>query len=100
MKVTFRTYCGLAGDLQELLIAKSDTGIEESELIYRVGWFRYYRMKIAKKRLIKRLELLTGSKHVEQYYLSTPTPNEYNINKVKWKNQKQKILQLGLQEET
>tara|TARA_B110000967_G_C18734428_1_gene484337 strand:- start:583 stop:780 length:198 start_codon:yes stop_codon:yes gene_type:complete len=65
MKVTFRTYCGLAGDLQELLIAKSETGIEESELIYRAGWFRHYRMKIAKKRLVKILELLTGSKHVE-----------------------------------
>lgn len=65
MKVTFRTYCGLAGDLQELLIARSDTGAEESELIYRVGWFRHYRMRIAKKRLMKRLELLTGKKHVE-----------------------------------
>lgn len=65
MKVTFRTYCGLAGDLQELIIARSDTGIEESELIYRVGWFRHYRMKRAKKRLMKRLELLTGKKHVE-----------------------------------
>jgi hypothetical protein len=39
MKVTFRTYCGLAGDLQELIIAK--------------------------KRLIKKLEILTGQKHVE-----------------------------------
>ena len=39
MKVTFRTYCGLAADLQELIIAK--------------------------KRLIKKLELLTGQKHVE-----------------------------------
>ena len=65
MKVTFRTYCGLAGDLQELLIARSDTGIEESELIYRVGWFRHYRMRIAKNRLIKRLEFLTGKKHTE-----------------------------------
>ena len=65
MKVTFRTYCGLAGDLQELLIARSDTGIEESELIYRVGWFRHYRMRRAKKRLMKRLELLTAKKHVE-----------------------------------
>ena len=65
MKVTFRTYCGLAGDLQELLIARSDIGIEESELIYRVGWFRHYRMKRAKKRLMERLELLTGKKHIE-----------------------------------
>ena len=44
MKVTFRTYCGLAGDLQELIIAK--------------------------KRLIKKLELLTGQKHVEQYKIT------------------------------
>jgi len=65
MKVTFRTYCGIAGDLQELLIAKSDTGIEESELIHRVGWFRYFRMKKAKRRLLKRLELRTGKKHQE-----------------------------------
>jgi len=65
MKVTFRTYCGLAGDLQELLIARSDTGIEESELIDRVGWFRHYKMSRAKKRLIKRLELRTGKKHEE-----------------------------------
>lgn len=51
MKVEFRTYCGLAGDLQELLIAKSDTGIEESELIPRVGMFRYLHMKWAKKKI-------------------------------------------------
>lgn len=65
MKVVFRTYCGLVGDLQELLIGKSDTGVEESDLIYRVGLFRHYRMKKAKKRIIKRLELLTGKKHTE-----------------------------------
>jgi len=65
MKVTFKTYCGLAGDLQELLIARSDTGVEESELIDRVGCFRHYKMIRAKKRLMKRLELLTGKKHVE-----------------------------------
>lgn len=63
MKVTFRTYCGLAGDLQELLIAKSETGIEESELIYRVGWFRHYRMKRAKKRLVKMLTLIINIKN-------------------------------------
>lgn len=65
MKVEFRTYCGLAGDLQELLIAKSESGYEESMLISRVGWFRHYRMKRAKKRLLKELELVTGKKHVE-----------------------------------
>ena len=65
MKVSFRTYCGEAGDLQELLIATSECGIEESELIYRVGLFRYHRMKKAKKKLIRKLELLTGKKHIE-----------------------------------
>jgi hypothetical protein len=65
MRVKFRTYCGLAGDLQELLVAKSDTGVEVSELISRVGYFRHYRMRRTKKRLIKRLELLTGKRHEE-----------------------------------
>lgn len=27
VRVVFNTYCGLAGDLQELLIAKSDIGM-------------------------------------------------------------------------
>jgi len=31
VRVVFNTYCGLAGDSQELLIAKSDIGIEEKE---------------------------------------------------------------------
>ena len=65
MQVKFRTYCGLAGDLQEMLIAESDTGHTVSTLTYRVGWFRHFRMKRAKKRLLKRLELLTGKKHIE-----------------------------------
>lgn len=65
MKVTFRTYCGLAGDSQELLIATSENDIQESALIYRCGFLRYYRMKRAKKKLIKILELLTGQKHAE-----------------------------------
>lgn len=65
MNTYFRTYCGLAGDLQELLIAKSEIGIEESTLITRVGWLRYYRMRIAKRKLLKRLELRTGRKHIE-----------------------------------
>ena len=65
MKVEFRTHCGLAGDLQELLIATSDTGVEVSTLIPRVGWFRLYRMRRAKRRLKRELELLTGKKHSE-----------------------------------
>ena len=67
MKVDFRTYCGLAGDLQELLTARSESGIEESKLIPRTGWFRHYHMKRAKKILLKRLELRTGKKHFESY---------------------------------
>ena len=66
MKVYFRTYCGLAGDLQELLIGESESGIEESELIPRIGWFRYRKMQRAKRRIMKRLELKTGRKHSEE----------------------------------
>jgi len=65
MKVVFRTYCGLAGDLQELLTGKSESGIEEYKLIPVIGWFRYYWMRRAKRIIIKRLELRTGSVHVE-----------------------------------
>ena len=66
MKVTFRTYCGLAGDLQELIIAKSDTGVKVSRLIPKTGLFMQYRVRKSKKLLIKRLDLITGKKHVEQ----------------------------------
>lgn len=65
MKASFRTYRGLAGDLQELLIARSESGHEVSRLIPRVGWFRYRIMKRAKRKLLKELELLTGKKHTE-----------------------------------
>ena len=65
MKMIFRTYCGLAGDLQELLIAESESGLEESMLITRTGWLRHLRMRIAKKRLANRLELITGKRHIE-----------------------------------
>jgi len=67
MKTKFRTYCGLAGDLQELLIATNDNGYQESTLISAVGWFRYQKMRNAKKKLLKRLELKTGKKHIESY---------------------------------
>jgi|AntDeeMinimDraft_6_1070357.scaffolds.fasta_scaffold08202_4 hypothetical protein len=65
MRVSFRTYCGEAGSLDELLIAESESGVEESTFIPRTGWFRHYRMRLAKKKLLKRLELVTGKKHVE-----------------------------------
>jgi hypothetical protein len=66
IKTTFRTYSGLAGDLHELLIAKSETGVQESKLIDCTGWFRYYKIKRAKKRLLKLLELRTGKTHIEK----------------------------------
>ena len=63
--VKFRTYCGLGGDLQELLIAETSDGYKESILISRVGWFRLFFMRRAKKKLINRLELLTARRYNE-----------------------------------
>lgn len=66
MIAEFRTHCGLSGDLQELLIAKSESGLQESVLIPRTGWFRHFWMRRAKKKLLNKLEVLTGSKHIEK----------------------------------
>lgn len=68
MKVKFRLYTGEAGDLQTLLIGESETGHIESVLIPRTGfsWYRLYRMRAAKKSIIKKLELVTGKKHHEE----------------------------------
>jgi hypothetical protein len=68
MYVEFRTYCGLAGDLQELLIGTSETNMERSILIPRTGWdwYRHWRMRIAKRTILKELELLTGKRHYEK----------------------------------
>lgn len=65
MRTEFRIYCGLAGDLQELLIARSDSGLESMVLINRTGLFRHIRMRRAKKSLLRKLELQTGKKHFE-----------------------------------
>lgn len=65
MRTEFRIYCGLAGDLQELLIARSDSGLESMVLINRTGPFRHIRMRRAKKSLLRKLELQTGKKHFE-----------------------------------
>ncbi len=64
-KVTFRTYCGEAGDLHELLIAECSDGQSESMLIYRKSWFKYFEMQIAKKRLLCKLLIRTGRKYYE-----------------------------------
>ncbi len=65
MNVRFRTYCGLAGDLQELLIGETDCGISESRLYTRVGFFKLYNLRRAKKKILKHLELKTGRKPIE-----------------------------------
>jgi hypothetical protein len=65
MDVRFKTYCGLAGDLQELLIGEAETGITESELYNCTGLFKLYSMRKAKRKILKRIELLTGRKPKE-----------------------------------
>lgn len=69
MVVEFRTYCGLAGDLQELLIGENETNLKRSILIPRIGpnWYRLWRMKLAKRSILNEFELLTGKKHYEKY---------------------------------
>lgn len=65
MKVNFRLYCGEAGNLQQLLMAKAEDGNEEAILISRVGLFRNCFLNRAKRKLIKKLELETGKKYTE-----------------------------------
>lgn len=67
MKVQFRTYCGLAGDLQELLIGENETNLEMSKLIPRTGpiWYRLWKMRRAKRFILKEFEVLTGDRHFE-----------------------------------
>jgi hypothetical protein len=76
MNIKFRTYCGLAGDLQELLIGETDDGYSESKLIPRTGmaWYRLWRMRRAKRWIINRIELITG----RQYHETIQTPNPRN----------------------
>jgi len=68
MRVQFRTYCGEAGDLQELLIGKNETNLEMSILIPRTGpiWYRLWRMRRAKRSILREFEVLTGIKHDEE----------------------------------
>lgn len=70
MEVKFRTYCGLAGDLQELLIGESETNLSESILIPRIGpsWYRLWRIRRAKRSILKKFEVLTGKRHYEKYW--------------------------------
>jgi len=63
--VNFYSYCGSAGDLQEMLTAESSTGVEETILYTRGGYFEVYNVKRAKKKLLKRLKKKTGKTHYE-----------------------------------
>ncbi len=71
MRGQFRTYCGEAGDLQEMLICevKHDGKILNriDRLIPRVGpgWYRLWRMRRAKRSILNELEILTGERHYE-----------------------------------
>jgi hypothetical protein len=63
--VNFYSYCGCAGDLQEMLVAVSSTGTKEYTLYTRVGLFSGISKKLAKKRLLKKLKTKTGNIHRE-----------------------------------
>ena len=55
MEIKFSTYNGLAGDLQLLLIAKTDCGIRETVLFDRTSLFDLS-LFFARKKLIKRIK--------------------------------------------
>jgi len=57
MEVTFRTYCGLAGDLQELLILETSTGISLSRL-YNRSFLKTFNQNRAKRKLLRELRNL------------------------------------------
>ena len=59
MEIKFRTYCGLAGDEHELLIAETSCGTKVSTLYNRM-FFSSWSMRRAKKRLLKQILLLTS----------------------------------------
>jgi hypothetical protein len=60
--VSFRTYNGMAGDSQQLLIGESSNGEEESTL-YTVS--SKWSLFLAKKRILNEFKRNTGKKHYE-----------------------------------
>ena len=60
MEVTFRTYQGLAGELDQMLICESEDGHKETCLYSTTGLFKLWKLRHAKKKLIRSMELLTG----------------------------------------
>jgi len=62
MKVNFRTYRGLAGDLQTLLIGEVPNDIECR--LFTDG--SLLSLRYAKRKILKAFELKTGKKHIEK----------------------------------
>lgn len=54
LKISFREYVGLAGDLQAMLIAETNDGRSERVLFNRASFYSINRW-IAEKKLIRRL---------------------------------------------
>jgi hypothetical protein len=65
MKIKFRIFQGIAGDLQKLLIGESESGLSISRLYNDTGIFRLRNLRRAKKEILKEFELLTGKKTFE-----------------------------------
>ncbi|HMB30623.1 MAG TPA: hypothetical protein VKN82_02230 [Desulfohalobiaceae bacterium] len=63
--VSFHTYCGLAGDLQGMLVGVDQEGYREDELYTRTGFFYYLSLCRAKRKILRRFELETGQKALE-----------------------------------
>ena len=64
MKVKFTTYCGLAGDSQELLIAVTANGLRFSRLYNRM-FFKNWNLSRAKKKLVTEIEIMTGQEVIQ-----------------------------------
>jgi len=53
--ITFRTYCGLAGDPHELLIGETSIGIKVSQMYNRTGMFKKWNIRRAARKIIKEI---------------------------------------------
>ena len=65
MDVKFRTYQGLAGELDQMLICESEAGHKETCLYSTAGLFKLLKLRYAKWKLIRKMELLTGKQTKE-----------------------------------
>lgn len=63
-KISFYTYCGVAGDLQGMLVGSDSTGTKVCKL-YNRSIFPLWNLRRAKKKILKEFEILTGKKSTE-----------------------------------